>query len=251
MISRITTNKRRRATATTTSTATTILLSILLTTSPSSTIITNAQQTSCTDTPNFTDSFGDTCAYYNDVETCEAEGGQSAGDLGVANDNCCLCGGGIKSDTPPNDTTQQQQTTETAATNAAGEVIVNPGGTCGNGGGDRGNGICENGQCCSKVRADLCDNILIVHKFWHDRLHLHVKECMWCICMILIHIIHRILCEIVSVSIILVLQLLTQLVILRHINRQTTNETIKTKQNFILYSMDGVEQLQHIVTGRR
>ena len=159
MISRITTNKRRRRTATT-STATTILLSILLTTSPSSTIITNAQQTSCTDTPNFTDSFGDTCAYYNDVETCEAEGGQSAGDLGVANDNCCLCGGGIKSDdnNTQNDTANQQQA-ETAATNAAGEVIVNPGGTCGNGGGDRGNGICENGQCCSKVRADLCGYI--------------------------------------------------------------------------------------------
>ena len=152
MISRITTNKRRRTATTTTSTATTILLSILLTTtSPSSTII-NAQQTSCTDNPDFTDSFGDTCAYYNNVETCEAEGGQSAGKLGVANDNCCLCGGGIKSDdnNTQNDTANQQQT-ETAATNAAGEVIVNPGGTCGNGGGDRGNGICENGQCCSKV----------------------------------------------------------------------------------------------------
>ena len=149
-MSTTTTNKRRRITTTTTILFAT--LSILLTITPS-TIIINAQQTSCTDTPNFTDSFGDTCAYYNDVETCEAEGGQSAGDLGVANDNCCLCGGGIKSDdnnTPPND---QQQQTETAATNAAGEVIVNPGGTCGNGGGDRGNGICENGQCCSKVRA--------------------------------------------------------------------------------------------------
>ena len=158
-MSTTTTNKRRRTKTTTTLLAT---LSIL-TTSPSSTIIINAQQTSCTDTPNFTDSFGDTCAYYNNVETCEADGGQSPGVLGVANDNCCLCGGGIKSDnvvTPPNDTTQQQQqTTETVATNAAGEVIVNPGGTCGSGGGDRGNGICENGQCCSKVRAFNCDYI--------------------------------------------------------------------------------------------
>ena len=122
---------------------------------------------SCYDTPSWTDAFGDTCSYYSSTSTkCSEEGNIGAGSMGVANDNCCVCGGGSSSSTVPDDgdsTVVEQTTTaddtpttttETLATNAAGDIIVNPGGTCGKmgGGGNRGNGICENGECCSKVR---------------------------------------------------------------------------------------------------
>ena len=45
---------------------------------------------------------------------------------------------------------EAQSTTTTTPPAAEEEVIVNPEGTCGKGGGDRGNGICANGKCCSK-----------------------------------------------------------------------------------------------------
>ena len=49
----------------------------------------------CTDTPNWVDSLGDTCAYYRTSDICESEGYVEGEGTGTAIDNCCTCGGGI------------------------------------------------------------------------------------------------------------------------------------------------------------
>jgi flagellar basal body-associated protein FliL len=53
----------------------------------------------CFDTPNWKDIFGDGCEGYeeNDEPGCPEYGSLFDGGMGVANDNCCYCGGGILS----------------------------------------------------------------------------------------------------------------------------------------------------------
>ena len=106
----------------------------------------------CNDTPNWLDAFGNTCSYYatESTQICSSEGIAGDGGMGVATENCCVCGGGTTI------TANSVGMPTARTTNSAGDIIVNPGGTCGKGGGDRGNGICENGKCCSKVSSGYC-----------------------------------------------------------------------------------------------
>jgi hypothetical protein len=113
----------------------------------------------CTDTPDWVDKYNDTCEFYAKIDAstpnrCKVWGDKGAKvnkltgvSLGVANDNCCICGGG--SITTAIDTTDDDDDGDDDDENVA---VVNPGGTCGKGRGDRGNGICANGLCCSEVR---------------------------------------------------------------------------------------------------
>jgi hypothetical protein len=118
----------------------------------------------CTNTPNWVDKYNDTCDFYEKMDAstpnrCRVWGDKGAKinkitglSLGVANDNCCICGGGsFTTTTIPDDTTTEE---EEGNENDEKEdvVVVNPGGTCGKGRGNRGNGICANGLCCSEVR---------------------------------------------------------------------------------------------------
>ena len=49
----------------------------------------------CVDTLNWKDVYGDNCTYYElGPNRCSYWGGQGGGQMGVANDNCCVCGGG-------------------------------------------------------------------------------------------------------------------------------------------------------------
>mmetsp|Transcript_10026 Transcript_10026/g.17445 ORF Transcript_10026/g.17445 Transcript_10026/m.17445 type:complete len:491 (+) Transcript_10026:112-1584(+) len=129
----------------------TILLLLLTAAIP-----TPATATTCTDTPNWSDFLGDNCGYYNSPATCSSEGIEGDGGMGVAIDNCCSCGGGtvtvVVATTTITTTTEATAAAVVAATTAKATeaAIVNPGGTCGKGGGDRGNGVCVDGRCCSK-----------------------------------------------------------------------------------------------------
>lgn len=115
--------------------------------------------------------YGDTCTYYSSGpdDRCEVWGGTGAGEMGVADDNCCVCGGGTDAKTTASTAggggvrggtttkTMTAATTRPADINLADAgdiVVVNPDGTCGKGRGDRGNGICRDGKCCSRVRRD-------------------------------------------------------------------------------------------------
>ena len=52
----------------------------------------------CVDTTDWTDAYGDDCAFYAaGPNRCRFWGGSGAGTMGVANDNCCVCGGGTES----------------------------------------------------------------------------------------------------------------------------------------------------------
>ena len=67
---------------------------------------TNANSTSptCMDYPNWVDSYGDSCPWYelNDFMGCPAYGNSSEGGQGrVANVACCFCGGGINGTITP------------------------------------------------------------------------------------------------------------------------------------------------------
>lgn len=56
----------------------------------------------CDDTPNWIDSFGDGCAWYGEVSNrCAQYGADYDGGMGVANDNCCVCGGGTSTPVVP------------------------------------------------------------------------------------------------------------------------------------------------------
>ena len=78
--------------------------------------------------------------------------------MGVANDNCCVCGGSanITAAAAANVAAAGGGDATTATTTASPasdlSAVVNPDGTCGGGKGNRGNGICAGGTCCSKVR---------------------------------------------------------------------------------------------------
>ena len=56
----------------------------------------DAVEPECTDTPNWVDSYGDRCAWYEfyDFEGCLIYGADG-GPMGTAHDNCCHCGGGF------------------------------------------------------------------------------------------------------------------------------------------------------------
>ena len=122
---------------------------------------------SCYDTPNWTDAYGQNCAYYayNGGYRCALWGtydsssstGDDANAMGVAVDNCCACGGGSSSSSSVSTAgTYPVATTTTTNDDEGGggdnnAVVVVVVGTCGKG--KRGNGICAaNGKCCSKVR---------------------------------------------------------------------------------------------------
>lgn len=131
-----------------------------------------SSSSSCVDTPDWRDMYGDTCTYYSSGpdDRCEVWGGTGAGEMGVADDNCCVCGGGTDAKTTASTaggggvrggTTTKTMTAATTRpadiilADAGGDiVVVNPDGTCGKGRGDRGNGICRDGKCCSRVRRD-------------------------------------------------------------------------------------------------
>ena len=113
----------------------------------------------CVDTTDWTDAYGDDCAFYAaGPNRCRFWGGSGAGTMGVANDNCCACGKGGTTNITTATAATATATATTAATTSASDpssVVVDSGGgggTCGNGGGDRGDGICADGTCCSKVR---------------------------------------------------------------------------------------------------
>ena len=48
---------------------------------------------SCTDTPNWVDTTGDSCSFYETMDTpgCPLFGTEYAGTMGTANENCCHC----------------------------------------------------------------------------------------------------------------------------------------------------------------
>ena len=64
-------------------------------------IIPLIQNDACLDTPNWVDSAGDGCDWYeaNDFDGCPTFGNDFEGLMGVAADNCCHCGGGTSSAT--------------------------------------------------------------------------------------------------------------------------------------------------------
>lgn len=70
---------------------------LLLTSQPTAAAVTNSAKATpgCTDTPNWEDTHGDTCAYYNAPAICSDEGSGGDGGMGVALDHCCSCGGGV------------------------------------------------------------------------------------------------------------------------------------------------------------
>ena len=119
---------------------------------------------SCYDTPNWTDAYGQNCAYYayNGGYRCALwgtydsalTGGANA--MGVAVDNCCACGGGSSGSSSSSSSSSVTTTTTNDDDDEGGAgdnnaVVVVVVGTCGKG--KRGNGICAaNGKCCSKVR---------------------------------------------------------------------------------------------------
>ena len=55
----------------------------------------------CLDTPNWKDKFGDGCDYYEETDECPFADAY-AGDMGPATDHCCYCGGGSHT-LPPTD----------------------------------------------------------------------------------------------------------------------------------------------------
>ena len=119
---------------------------------------------SCYDTPNWTDAYGQDCAYYaynggyrcalwGTYDSSSSTGGANA--MGVAVDNCCACGGGSSGSSSSSSSSSVTTTTTNDDDDEGGAgdnnaVVVVVVGTCGKG--KRGNGICANGKCCSKVR---------------------------------------------------------------------------------------------------
>lgn len=58
---------------------------------------TNPRGRTCEDTPNWANSYGDGCdCYTNPLFSCDS----FRGAMGIARDNCCVCGGGTCVDTP-------------------------------------------------------------------------------------------------------------------------------------------------------
>lgn len=98
--------------------------------------------TLCIDTPNWVDKDNDNCSYYAaglSSDKCKLYGADSAVQpMGSAVDNCCACGGGVV-------TNGLVEVRVESGMNTSAAIIA----TCGNGGGNRGNGICANGLCCS------------------------------------------------------------------------------------------------------
>jgi hypothetical protein len=154
----------------------------------------------CFDTPNWTDAYGQDCAYYayNGGYRCALWGrdpGALDGSYGVALDNCCACGGGgIDTSLGSGGVTTATTTTTTDDEGKDDDNAVMVVGTCGKG--ERGNGICANGKCCSEVREML---LLIKHarkrdekrkkyimhtQKWCGYLYYDVCACVSCFCSI-------------------------------------------------------------------
>eukprot|EP00956_Cyclotella_meneghiniana_P010120 scaffold13973_cov43-Cyclotella_meneghiniana.AAC.3 len=68
--------------------------------SPTSTLpsVDSSLSSSCHDTPGWTDAYGESCEWYEiyEVQGCPKYGHSDGGIMGVAQDNCCHCGGGGK-----------------------------------------------------------------------------------------------------------------------------------------------------------
>lgn len=114
-------------------------------TSRTSTTTTTTMAEDCFDAPDWTDAYGQDCAYYahDGGHRCALWGRSGAdGSRGVAVDNCCACGGGVES--------SSGSVTATTAADEGGDDGAAMAGTCGKG--KRGDGICANGKCCSEVR---------------------------------------------------------------------------------------------------
>ena len=122
---------------------------------------TSAAETDCVDAPDWTDAYGQGCAYYaNDdggYDRCAAWGHSGAMGPphgGAAVDDCCVCGGGRREGDPSSSGSGVTATTTTTADEEEGgdidDAALAAAGTCGNG--ERGDGICANGKCCSEVR---------------------------------------------------------------------------------------------------
>lgn len=94
----------------------------------------SATELLCIDTPNWVDKDNDNCSYYAaglSSDKCKLYGADSTVQpMGSAIDNCCACGGGV---------------VEVGVESSTSAAIA----TCGKGGGNRGDGICANGLCCS------------------------------------------------------------------------------------------------------
>jgi hypothetical protein len=132
--------RRRRYLACRASSVVVVVVQLLSPPSTTTVPFAASQSVACVDTPDWKDLYGDTCVYYSSKpDRCQVWGWRGAGKMGVANDNCCVCGGGVED-------------VDLVGVIADG-VVVNPDGTCGKGGGDRGNGRCPNGKCCSTVRS--------------------------------------------------------------------------------------------------
>ena len=132
------------------------------TTTSSTTSSTTAAETDCVDAPDWTDAYGQGCAYYaNDdggYDRCalwgKLPGGTSGPHGGAAVDDCCVCGGGRRGDDPSSSGSGVTPTTATTTADEEGgdidDAAMAAAGTCGKG--ERGDGICANGKCCSEVR---------------------------------------------------------------------------------------------------
>jgi hypothetical protein len=128
----------------------------------STTTTTASTVETCFDTPDWTDAYGQDCAYYayNGGYRCALwgrdPGAMLDGSYGVALDNCCACGGGgvDSSSLGSGVTTTTTTTTDDEGKDDDNAAIVV--GTCGKG--KRGNGICANGKCCSEVREMIVTN---------------------------------------------------------------------------------------------
>jgi hypothetical protein len=130
---------------------------------PATSSTTTASAETCFDTPNWTDAYGQDCAYYayNGGYRCALWGRDPGalldGPYGVALDNCCACGGGgIDSSSGSGGVTTATTTTTTDDEGRDDDNAVMVVGTCGKG--KRGNGICANGKCCSEVREMIVTN---------------------------------------------------------------------------------------------
>ncbi|KAL3817389.1 hypothetical protein ACHAXA_005024 [Cyclostephanos tholiformis] len=75
------------------------------------------EEVECVDTPDWKDMYGDNCTFYElGPKRCSYWGDKGEGKMGVANDNCCVCGGGTNVTTT---TTTSPTTIITTTTTAA------------------------------------------------------------------------------------------------------------------------------------
>jgi hypothetical protein len=88
--------------------------------------------TTCFDTPNWEDGDGDGCKWYeeNDTKGCPNLGSSYEGDMVVANDNCCFCGGGSHTLSPTTSSTASSSPTKSATPSSSPKPSASPTQTC-------------------------------------------------------------------------------------------------------------------------